>query len=232
MRKTAVMAGVLILTAMVLFASDAKAFTMNLWDAFPDTQGQNNLYAYAYDLYDQYPDYGDYRLLSDNGAYSFITPTSSWSIPYLTRDSVSPWIKTHPASVSGAGTNEDAVLGYRSSESSTYNLSGAFAMLDIGSVRVYLKKNDSEIWSSIISNYGSVDFDYNVYLASGDMLYFGISANGMDAYDSSQFRGVISSSSVPEPSCLFLLGFGFLGLLFKKRSNKVMKGQVSVHIDG
>lgn len=208
------------LTLMFLLAlcavQSAFAMTIDLWSGFPDTQGQNNFWAYAYN-----PNTNSYRQLADTGSYAFSTPGQSYLIPLISR-STSPWIAMHPASNVGSiyGT-EYAVLGYKASEASIFNLTGEFQALGGGLINVFVKKNGSLLWSTNISNLNGAAFNVaNIDMNANDFLYFGVSPAGTDYYDTTILKGTMNVSPIPEPGTLMLLGTGLVGLLGFKRSFK------------
>jgi hypothetical protein len=185
-----------------------KRVSMNLWNKFPDQQGQNGLYAYAYD-------YGGaaYRLLTRISAYYFGTPEQAYDIPYVSRSS-SPWITMHPSQVSATATHfppENAVLAWRPPQDNIYDLTGEFAQDQVGGgdVNVYVWKNASPLWShTLTSSEPSATFSLtNVTLSSTDRIYFGVNAGEDDFNDTTKFQGQIAYNphDVQAPVNLLLL---------------------------
>jgi hypothetical protein len=171
-----------------------KRMSLNLWDKFPDQQGQNGLYAYAYD-------YGgaDYRLLTRISAYYFGTPEQDYNIPYVSRSN-SPWITMHPSQNPASATvfpPENAVLAWRPPQNNTYDLTGEFAQHETyggGEVTVYVWENASLLWSHTLTlSEPSATFTLtNVTLSSTDRIYFGVNAGGDDYNDTTKFQGQIA----------------------------------------
>lgn len=233
MAKTRLLIGLLVAGLLVFgVVAGLQAATINLYDDFPDYQGQNGLYVYAYNG----TTYAQLQLtnLAGNLA-SYGTPHSNYySIPlaststYYTGHTTAPpyaagWIFMHPASGNyNAFNQEDIVLGYQASQSDLYNISGAFMLngpSDDG-ISVYIENGSSVIWSAGLSSEGDqADFSINsVSLSAGDFLYFGIDANGNDVSDWGHLQGVISTaSSVPLPGAVLFLAPGLIAVAAIKR---------------
>jgi len=212
------------LTLMFLLAlcavQSAFAMTIDLWSGFPDTQGQNNFWAYAYN-----PNTNSYRPLTDSGAYSFSTPGQGCLVPLLYRDNNSPWIVMHPASYPGGQgviySTEYAVLAYRATGASLFDLDVQFQSVISPLVNVFIKKNNSLLWSVNLSGSNGAAFNVaNIDMNANDFLYFGVSPAGTDYYDTTILKGTMNVSPIPEPGTLMLLGTGLVGLLGFKRSFK------------
>ena len=169
----------------------AAVTTVDLYNQFPDAQGQNGFYAYGYQASRSVP----YRQLTREGAYYFSTPEQDWHIPYV-RKTATPWLTMAPSAVDQTGKEygaENAVLSWRAPETNIFALSGQFSMQDGGAVIVYIRKNDTILWSAPIDFVGTADFDLPaVSLIVGDMLYFGVDAGAEDYNDTTQLKGAIS----------------------------------------
>jgi hypothetical protein len=168
-----------------------KRVSFNVWDKFPNQQGEYGFYAYAYQ-------YGGavYRLLSRISDYTFGTPEQDYNIPYVSRSS-SPWIVMHPSQALATHfPPENAVLAWRPPQDNTYDLTGQFAQHELGGgdVTVYVWKNASELWSQTLTfEAPSASFNLtNVSLLSTDRIYFGVNAGEDDYNDTTKFQGQIA----------------------------------------
>ncbi|MDD5492052.1 MAG: PEP-CTERM sorting domain-containing protein [bacterium] len=193
--------------------------TVDLWSSFPDIQGQNSLWADAYN-----PSTNSYRQLADTGAYSFGTPGQGFSVPLLYKDNNSTWIVMHPASNPGQGWTygtEYAVLAYKATMASFFDLSGEFrAANNSPLINVFVKKNGSVLWNTNLSgNNGSVFNLAGIAMNANDYLYFGVSPAGYDYYDTTLLKGTMNINPIPEPGTFMLLGTGLVGLLGLRRKN-------------
>jgi hypothetical protein len=197
----------------------AFGMTVDLWNSFPDFQGQNSLYADAYN-----PNTNSYRQLADTGTCAFGTPGQGFAVPLLYKDS-SNWIVMHPASNPGQGWTygtEYAVLAYKATGTSFFDLSGEFkAANNSPYINVFVKKNNSLLWSVNLWGYNGASYNLaNIAMNAGDYLYFGVSPAGNDYYDTTLFKGTMNINPIPEPGTLLLLGTGLVGLLGLKRKNR------------
>jgi hypothetical protein len=168
----------------------AAPLTVDLWEKFPNSQGENGFYAEAYNF-----TAGTYRELTKSGDYYFNTPDNSYyQIPKVFREGFSPWIQMWPAHQHSLTVPEDAVLKWTVPESNTYSLSGAFDLISAGTVKAYVKTNETIIWEhDFPAGPGTGEFNLpNISLQGNDRLYFGVSAEGDDAGDIAKVRGQIT----------------------------------------
>ena len=109
-----------------------------------------------------------------------------------------------------------AVLGYRIPSSQYYTISGEFSHVGgwSGGVTVYLKENNSQIWTKTLTMANGV-FSFTRYFDANEYIYFGVSAGSADYYDSTMLKGSIAA--IPEPMSVSLLGLGVLGVFGLKR---------------
>jgi hypothetical protein len=188
--------------------SSAQAFS--LWDVFPDNQGDNNMYVYAYNG-------SSYRQLNDSGSYSFNTPGLNYTVPLAGR-STDPWIYTHPGGLEIEYPIEDLVLAWKvpAGGSGLYNITGEVKIAGGGIMQFYIKKNADYVFEK--APIGFV-FNEEVTLAAGDFLYFGIApgTDGRSYNGTTTFKADVDPNPVPLPPSLLFLAPGFLGLMGFKR---------------
>ncbi len=192
----------LIVCALGLNTAIAGVTTVDLYNQFPNAQGQNGFYAYGYQAGRAVP----YRQLTREDSYYFSTPEQPYHIPYVRR-SVSPWLVMAPSLQSGTVYGaENAVLAWRAPKSNTSAISGQFSLLAGGAVTVYIRKNQTVLWSALINVAGPAAFNLqNVSLAATDTLYFGVDAGANDINDTTQLSGQIRYTPRPTNVGAYLL---------------------------
>ena len=143
--------GLVVVAMLLLFYGVVFAQTIDLWDSFPDSQGQNHLFAQALP-WENEGEYS-YRMLDDVGAYRFATTAETdLQVPYIYRGT-DPWIEIYPAAAesSGKGTGleyENAIFTYKVyDDPGTYNISGVFQKGGTGDSYVFVKHNTEFLWS-------------------------------------------------------------------------------------
>jgi hypothetical protein len=179
-----------------LAGASATPITVDLWNAFPNAQGQNGFYAYGFQAGRVTP----YRLLARTGDHAFTTPENEFGIPLVVKWS-SPWLHLHPSGAARTFGPEHAVLAWRVPQTNTYTLSGQFSMpleppFGGGEVDVYIRQNNTIIWGPMnILITGSQPFNFQAILRENDLLYFGVDARIDDGADTTQLQGQISYNS-------------------------------------
>jgi Concanavalin A-like lectin/glucanases superfamily len=172
----------------VLTEDEIKALspvtTFDLWEKFPDNQGDNGFFAYGYAAATN-----TYWLLSDCGSYSFCRPEEPrWGNPHVFKGSGTgcpwlgePWVGIWPSgTASNTGTPEDGVLAWVVPETAYYQLNGSFFVCpqSLNGVDVYIKQNASTLWASYLSPGAVQDFNVaTLLLNAGETIYFGADAH-------------------------------------------------------
>lgn len=113
----------ILIGALVLSSacSHAGPITVNAWELFPDTQGENGFYALAYN-----PSSAVFRELADRGTDLWWTPQTQWDSPSINgtySDHIGLWSS---GTYSNWGGPEDAVLAFVAPISTTYQISGSY----------------------------------------------------------------------------------------------------------
>jgi hypothetical protein len=223
MRGKIVVIGIAIVAmAFSVAAGDANAVTIDLWNSFPDSQGERNFYAYGYS-------YNGYRSLTDVGSYAFATPEQylKWSLPALEK-LTNQWIHMHPTAYYQCAyyfPPEDAVLAWSVPTSGEVDLSGTFwDEGNGGGISVFVKKNTSTLWSSYVNYTQQSSFSLSdIQVNAGDKIYFHVNAGGGgDISDWGRLKGQIDYSPVPEPASFVLFGMGGLvAALIRRKGRKI-----------
>jgi hypothetical protein len=197
--------------------------TFDLWENFPDNQGDNNFYVYG-------RPYGtsSYSLLSDAGSYAFNTPAEpNWHNPNVYR-TTEPWIFLAPAGTLSNNGYPDGVLAWVALESASCTLIGTFVCLPGSRTGeyVYINQNEKEIWGSYLASGATINFNVTgLSLNAGDNIYFGVNSwddgSGFSEYnDWAHLSGqiLVEPLAIPLPPAVWLLGSGLLGLVgFRKK---------------
>lgn len=218
MRSTAVLVCGVALCA--LCAGAVWADPVDLWEDFPDAQGQYHFFALALPWVNTGE--GSYVRMDDLGAYSFGTlAEEDWNVPFIKRGEL-PWIQMHPAAAQseGKGTGLDyvnAIYTYKVPEAGLFNVEGVFAKGDSGDTYVFVKHNRDFLWSHSFSAADAIGAEasfslLNEQLNVDDEVYFGVGcgASHEDFGDTTFLRGTITAAPEPVSSVLFLLGAGGL----------------------
>ena len=218
----------LVFAWVLLLTGPAGASTINLVTDFPDHQGDNGLYAKAYNF-----STNTYRNLDEHPSpdpgsgypanyfqYSFYTPTTSNNNPFLQLG----YVDYHDVVAAFPSNTEDAVMAWQAPGPGTATITVTFDPLYNGYTNVYIKQNDTLLKGTgfapqEIFHPTPVTFNLtNVKLAAGDFLYFGINWAGDYEGDLILLSGTIEV--VPLPGALWLLGSGLLGLVGWSRFGK------------
>ena len=159
----------------------AAGATIDLWQSFPDTQGDNGFFAYGYAAATN-----TYRLLSDCGNYHFCRPEEpTWKNPHVYKGA-EPWVRIQPSGTrSNSGSPEDGVLAWDVPQAGYYQFNGSFYISTASGngVDVYIRKNTGTLWSYYLQP-GATQ-NYNIaplLLTAGDIIYFGSSAHNVTSF--------------------------------------------------
>lgn len=185
---------------------------ISLWRDFPSRQGENGLFALAFQQ-KRRPD--AYRSLNQSGAGKFDTPEQSgpagrnnlgWNIPHVKRagsNLQNGFIQFHPSARAQMGHRfgaEDAVYAWKAQRACRVDIGGAFRLTDKNSndgVYVYIKLNNHLVWSSDIGTGNDMAQEFRlrqVAINPGDMIIWGVSAKSNDYSDSVNLQGEIRFS--------------------------------------
>lgn len=219
--KNRILIAVLLTMVAAISASNSYAITIDLWNSFPNSQGESGFYAYGYS-------YNGYRLLTDAGEHAFNTPEQSakWNLPVVSQLSTY-WIQLHPTGTYQCAyyfPPEDAVLGWLVPQSGSIDLSGMFwDEGNGGGIAVFIKKNSSFLWSDYAFYNQTKTFDLDdIQVNKNDMIYFHVNSGaGGDVSDWGRLKGQIDFSPVPEPATMVLFGIGSAAMIMIRRKKKL-----------
>lgn len=209
--------------SMAAYATAAGAVTLSFYDSFPDNQGDNGFFAYAYDF-----NANSYRELTSPGVgtYTFNTPGQPFDVPFVAKYTPNLSIFLHPSEKDQCAAiypAEDAVLAWKAPQNNTYHMSGPFDMLGEGSIIGYIRTMSANLVTTTpLGLSDSQSFDFYITLTNGEMIYFGVNANGTDSNDWGLLKGQIQYGLAPLPPAALLFGTGLLGLgVLRSRCKKV-----------
>jgi len=216
------------LLACFFMAGTALADPIDLWENFPDTQGDNSFWALS--LPWNNTGEGSYIKMDDMGAYMFGTANETVAnVPYIYRGD-DPRIRMYPSADGGAnGTGleyANPIYTYKVLEAGTgmVDITGTFEKGGTGDTHVFVKHNTEFLWNHTFMFSDPVGTQANftlsdVMLNVKDEIYFGVGCGGSQKNfnDLTFLSGRINA--VPEPvSCvLFLVGAGVFGAAARKR---------------
>ncbi|MDD5774640.1 MAG: PEP-CTERM sorting domain-containing protein [Candidatus Omnitrophica bacterium] len=212
--------GVWGMCACLFIAGAALADPIDLWEQFPDTQGDNDFFALA--LPWNNTGEGSYRWMDDLGYKQFGTLNETdMNIPFI-KQSESEWIFMHPAAAesSGNGTGliyESAIYTYKVPVAGVYDISGTFEKAGANDTYVFVKHNREFIWNNtfLAATPTGTQASFNLLgqtLAQGDEIYYGVGCglSQKDFGDLTYLKGQINLVPEPVSSALFLLGGGVI----------------------
>lgn len=224
------MKSVLSLIALLLVFSplNAAADTFTLWDYFPDSQGDNELYGLYAGAWNTNPpeNTSPYRELvhvgpDNNGSFAYTSDgiNSDPLVPPMVKRVDYPWVFMQPSA------SEYAILSGNPDHPEFINISGQFQYVGGGEVLVSIGTITGtdpiplQDWTLVDVHHPTIPFNFfNIPVSPDNSLYFAVNVNGNATNDGTLLSGSITT--VPAPGALLLLGSGLLGLVGWRQSRK------------
>ncbi len=206
------MRSVFFAAALVVILGSAAFASLDLLASFPTYQGENGLWAEAYNQ-----DTGQFRLLAAVPGYTkfFGTPEQSLNMPL-----VRAWpegIKMLPSWWGSVYGNEWPMLTYKPPRPGVYSVQGLFSNANAtgATTRGLVFVNDlvaSPVFQGNVTLTTSAAFDLDVSLGEDDVLRFAVDPLGNNSWDHTWLNGVVAGvASAPEPTSLAAFAAGLLG---------------------
>ena len=209
--------------------AQATTITIDVWEMFPDMQGENGFYALAYN-----PSTQVYRELNDGGSEVFNTPQTYWGAPAI-RGSYNNFIRMWSSGTnSNWGGPEDAILAYVVPETTTYQISGSYFVNSASGngMYTYVRDDSSMLWGANLDGQTSA-FDLSVDLIAGDRIMFGVNSINNNSFSELNDGATLSNAMisyqdptslapVPEPGTMLHFGIGIAALAgarFKRKKH-------------
>lgn len=196
-------------------APHSMAASIDLYDQFPDSQGENGFYVYD----------SNGQLLSDVGSHYFARLGDQWNNPQVFKAVNSwlgaPWIGMFPAGTASSLGADDPRLVYIAPKTGTYQLDGSFYVYPQSANGAYayiVNGQGTAVWQSYLSPGAEVAFaGVSMSLNAGDSLYIQTDAYnnvGFSEFNDWPFlRGAITyTNPVPELPPFYLLSAGLFAI--------------------
>ena len=202
--------------ALVVLLGSAATASFDLAANFPASQGQNGIWAQAYN-----PSTSSFRDLEVITG-GFGTPVQPLNMPYL--KIFAEGIKALPCWNGATYGTEWPAITYMAPQTGVYLIQGAFSNAnDIGATtRGLVFKNRlaaTPLFAGNVTKTAPAVFDLKVSLLKGDCVRFAVDPLGNAEYDNTWLNGVVST---PEPGSLMAFATGLIGFagLTRRRFRK------------